>query len=98
MKAYKQLVKYVIKDGNTVSVWDGEEWQVKRSTGYKAIVDAIESVDEAQLRIRDQQGNILGWALVSSYGLADDETIMDYSDNAYMTSVIESVQEYMSQY
>lgn len=98
MKAYKQLIKHVIKDGNTVSVWDGEEWQVKRSTGFKAIVEAVESVDEAQLRIRDQQGNILGWALVSSYGLEDDETIMDYSDNAYMTSVIEGVQEYISQY
>ncbi len=98
MKAYKQLIKHVIKDGNTVSVWDGEEWQVKRSTGFKAIVEAIESVDEAQLRIRDQQGNILGWALVSAYGLEDDETVMDYSDNAYMTSVIEGVQEYISQY
>lgn len=98
MKAYKQLIKHVIKDGNTVSVWDGEEWQVKRSTGFKAIVEAIESVDEAQLRIRDQQGNILGWALVSAYGLEDDETVMDYSDNTYMTNVIEGVQEYISQY
>lgn len=83
MKAYKHFIKHCLKAGHTVSVYDGEEWQVKRSTGYQAIVDAVESVDEAQLRVRDSQGNVIAWALVSAYGLADDETMMDYSDNAF---------------
>lgn len=83
MKAFKHFIKYALNAGHTVSVYDGEEWQVKRSTGYKAIVEAVESVDEAQLRVRDSEGKVIAWALVSAFGLADDETMMDYSDNAF---------------
>jgi hypothetical protein len=83
MKAFKHLIKYALSAGHTVSVYDGEEWQVKRSTGYKAIVEAVESVDEAQLRIRDNDGKVIAWALVSAYGLADDETVIDWSDNVF---------------
>jgi hypothetical protein len=83
MKAFKHFIKYSLKAGHTVSVYDGEEWQVKRSTGYKAIVEAVESVDEAQLRVRDIEGRVVAWALVSAYGLEDDETMMDWSDNVF---------------
>jgi hypothetical protein len=83
MKAYKHFIKHCLKAGHTVSVWDGEEWQVKRSTGYKAVVEAVESVEEAQLRIRDTEGNQVAWALVSAFGLEDDETMIDYSDNTF---------------
>jgi hypothetical protein len=84
MKAYKHLVKFALKHGCTVSVWDGEEWQVKRSTGYKAIIEAIESVEEAALRLRDNQGLIIGSVSVSAFGLEDDETITDYTINPFM--------------
>ena len=77
--AYKDLIKYALGSGCTVSVWDGGEWQVKRSTSYKDIKDAIESVEEAQLRIRDAEGNYLGWALIIPYGVEPDETVADTS-------------------
>ena len=83
MQAYKHFIKHCLKAGHTVSVWDGEEWQVKRSTAYKTIVEAVESVEEAQLRVRDAEGTQVAWALVSAFGLADDETIMDCSDNPF---------------
>jgi hypothetical protein len=83
MKAYKHLIKHCLSMGCTVSVWDGEEWQVKRSTGYKAIIDAIESVEEAQLRIR-QKDAVIGWALVSAFGLEDDETVIDHTCTSFM--------------
>ena len=86
MKAYKHLIKFALAQGHTVSVWDGEEWQVSRSTGYKSINDAVESVEEAQLRIRDKDGKEVGWALVSAFGLDDDETVMDYTITPMMTS------------
>ena len=86
MKAFKHFIKHCLKAGHTVSVYDGEDWQVKRSTSYKAIVEAVESVDEAQLRVRDSEGDVIAWALVSAYGLADDETMMDWSDNAFTES------------
>lgn len=83
MKAYKHLVKYALSAGCTVSVWDGEEWQIKRSTGYRAIIDAVESVEQAQIRIRDAGGNMMGWASIIP-SLDDDETVADHSDNLWM--------------
>lgn len=83
MKAYKHLVKHSISIGCTVSVWDGEEWQIKRCTAYQAIIDAIESVEEAQLRIR-QKNAVIGWALVSAFGLEDDETVVDHTCTSFM--------------
>lgn len=95
MKAYKYLVKAALADGHSVSVWDGEEWQVKRGTGYKAIVAAIESVEEAQLRIRlgTDDNRVIGWALVIPFGMEDDETVADHTDNAYMNAVMDSYSE-----
>lgn len=90
MKAYKHLVKHALSMGCTVSVWDekeclwmGGQMQVEHCTGYQAIIDAIESVEEAQLRIR-QHGNIIGWALVSAFGLEDDETVVDHTCTSFM--------------
>jgi hypothetical protein len=75
--AYKHLVDHMLAKECTISVWDGEEWQVKRSTDAKAIDEAILSVEEAELAIRDKEGNKIGWAKVSAYGLEPDETVMD---------------------
>jgi hypothetical protein len=85
MKAYKHLVKYSLAAGHTVSVFDGEEWAVKKSTAYQTIISDIESVEEAEIVITDSEGRRIGWALVSAYGLADDETVIDFGLNDYMT-------------
>lgn len=85
MKAYKHLVHFALDTKHVVSVWDGEEWQVKRCAVFKDIIDAIESVEEAQIRIYDaMDGTSRGWALVSAFGLADDETVIDHTDNEFM--------------
>lgn len=84
MKAYQHLIQYALNNGHTVSVWDGEEWQEKKSTDSAACAAAVESVEEAQIKIRDSEGEHVGWALVSAYGLMDDETVMDYGVNDYM--------------
>jgi hypothetical protein len=85
MKAFKHLIKYALKAGHTVSVWDGEEWQVKRSTGYKVIIEAVESVEEAALRIRDNQGAVIVNSVsVQPFGLEDDETVVDYTVTPFM--------------
>jgi hypothetical protein len=90
MKAYRHLVKHALKHGYAVSVWDGEEWQLKRSKGFKSIVDAIQSVEEAQLRIRDSDGNQIAWVKVSAFGLEDDETVIDHTVNSFMDTWQES--------
>lgn len=84
MSAYRNLIAAALKLNFTCSVWDGEEWQVKRSTKIKECCDAVKSVDEAQLRFRNSTGEIVGWALVSAYGLEPDETVMDFSGNDWI--------------
>ena len=84
MKAYKALVKYALSMGHTVSVYDGGEWEVKRSSKYQQIIDCIESVEEAEIVIRDFEGNKVAWALVQPFGLEDDETIVDNTMTPFM--------------
>lgn len=78
MNACKSLVRYALRHGVTVSVWDGEEWPVKRSTNYAAIMEHINSVEEAELvfYFNDER---CGWAQVSMYGLEPDETVIDHT-------------------
>lgn len=90
MKAYKKLVKYALANNASVSVFDGEIWEVKRSVKYQTIIDCIESVDESNLRIRDAGGEIIGWALIIPY-LDDDETVADYTITKFMESWAETV-------
>ena len=85
MKAYVNLVKYALHNGNTVSVWDGEEWQVKRSSYYHEIVGAIASVEESVLRIYDRNGLKVATATVIPYGVEPYETVSDWVISEFMT-------------
>ena len=85
-KAYRDLVQYAInKMGYSVSVWDGEEWAVKKSTKQKEIFEAIESVEQAELVFYDFAKTRDGWALVSD-GFPDepDCTVIDYTVKPWM--------------
>lgn len=88
MKAYKNLVNFAIKNKCNVSVFDGEEWQVNRSTNKKEIYEAIDSVEESQLEIRTIDGDKkMGWALVIDQGDTPDddmESIADYTMTEFM--------------
>ena len=86
MKAYKSLVKFALNNNATVSVFDGEEWAVKKSIKYTDIINAIESVEIAELRIRDTNSDIIGWAQVIPFGMEDDETVSDYSITEFMAT------------
>lgn len=86
MKNINSMIGEAIKRGLLVSVFDGEEWAVKRSANKKEILEAINSVEEAQIRLRDAGGNAVGWALLIP-SLEDDESIADYSDNALMNEL-----------
>ena len=88
--AYEKLVKLALSRGYSISVYDGETWAVKRSKDTQEILDAITSVEEAQLRIRAEDKH--GWALVVPYGVAPDETIADYGECALMKSLMDEVE------
>jgi len=83
----QQVVKTALTHGLSISVHDGEEWAVKKSQNYQEVMDAIESVDEAMIRVRDQHGINIGWALIVNW-LEADEEVADYS-GAYMQALFE---------
>lgn len=78
MRTDLSLVKYAIEQGAVVSVYDMEEWQVKRSTDVKAIRAAIDSVDDCELVFRDAEGEQIAWAYIVSYGNSPDELVSDF--------------------
>jgi len=78
-KAYLDLINNALAKDLTISVWDSEEWQVKRATSYKAIKDAIESVDVSELRLRNKAGDIVGWAMI----VLDCEPECTVADHTY---------------
>jgi L-rhamnose mutarotase len=84
MKAYRHLVKHALAAGHLISAWDGEEWPVKRSTKYKEIIDAIESVEVAEIKIYDLHSKSVGWAMIIPFGLDDDETVADHTMTEFM--------------
>ena len=83
-QAYIDLIRYSLKAGMVISVFDGEEWSTIKSSKFKEIIDDIKGVEEAQIRIRDKDNTSIGWALISPYGNAPDESVIDYSDNDFM--------------
>lgn len=90
MNAYKHLVKSALNAGHVISVFDGEVWEVKKSIDAVAIIECIESVEIAEVVIRNKDGEKIGWALVIPFGVDEDETIADCTMNEYMDSWWES--------
>lgn len=85
MKAHYHLVKFALKAGHQCSVWDGEAWQVKRSTKYREIIEALESVDEAELTIRNSEGERIGWAhCIFEYGQEPQEIVANHTITPFM--------------
>ena len=90
-KAYLTLIKKALDKGFTISVHDGECWDVKRSTSYQAIKDSIESVEVAELRIRNADA-LVGWAQIVP-DLEPDETVADHTYNALMCELCDTEYE-----
>jgi len=83
-QAYIDLINHALAQGFKVSVWDGEAWPVKQSIKFREIIDAIKSVEVAELQFRDAEGNKCGWAEVGAYGLDPEETVIDYTVNPWL--------------
>lgn len=77
--AYRKLILKALSLGYSVSVWDGEAWQLKASRSLFDITEAADSVDHAELRFSEANGNGAGWALVSRFDLLPDETVIDHT-------------------
>ena len=100
MKAYRHLVRHALKQGFSISVYDGEAWSVRHSKKFKQIVDEIEGLDEATINIwndyergvRIANSSRVGTALILP-GLNPDETVADHTDNEWMNGWWEAYEE-----
>jgi hypothetical protein len=74
----RRVVRAALKAGYTVSIFDSEEWAVKRSTSYRAVMDNMMQTDEEVMRLRDKEGNNMGF-IFFVYGNDGYDVICDYA-------------------
>jgi hypothetical protein len=76
-----KIIDDALASGYTVSVYDGEEWPVKRSSNKDEIISALNSTGIDQLKFRDSSGEYVGvCALIwgeCGYDLVNDYTVSD---------------------
>jgi len=87
LTAAMRIINRGLAKGYTVSVNDGEEWTVKRSTDAHQVRDALQSTDADLIRFRDTQGQSVG-TIYFVWGNSPDEVVCDHSDNAAMNEII----------
>lgn len=89
----RSLVSELLGHGLTISVFDGEEWPVKRGTKRNQILDALFACDAETILIRDGEDNKIGRAYLV-YGNDGYDVIADYSValEPYMTKTWALVQ------
>lgn len=90
-KMATELVDALLARKCQISVHDGECWACKRSADRATILDAMLNTDADELRIRDANGEKLGWFRLI-YGNDHGETINDYTDNDFCKSIVDKVE------
>lgn len=75
---------------NTISVYDGEEWSVKRTKSISKITDQLGAAEEDQLVIRNANKEQIGWFwLIYNNGSEGDPVIViaDYTANDFCDEI-----------
>ena len=75
------LIKAELEQGNTLSIHDGEEWVVKKSSELNLIRSQLGHTGEDVLRVRNDKGEALGsWSFIYNNGSEHDPmtVISDY--------------------
>jgi hypothetical protein len=85
-RAAHRLIRLLVKRNYSVSVNDGAEWVLKRSTSIPAILSAMGTTSEDHLIIRDPSGEIAGWFNIL-WGNSGEELIADHSGNEICESL-----------
>jgi len=84
------LVSAILDASGTISVYDGEEWPLRRSADKAAIIAAMFSTDEDMIQARDLDGAKLGnFHLV--YGNDGIDVIGDHTANDYCESIMAAI-------
>ena len=84
-----KLVKAALVGGNTLSLFDGEEWTVKRTTTAKSFKTEMASTDSDTILVRNSEGKQLGQFFIIFND--DGYPICDYTDNEYCNMIFNSL-------
>jgi hypothetical protein len=88
-----RLVRAALHAGYAVSVYDGEEYTVKRSRRERQILAALATTGEDALVIRDSAGERLGvLSLIWGNDETGEELIADHTDNDAMDALYRAAQ------
>ena len=85
-----RLIKLCLEGGNTISVFDSEEYVVKRGTEYSLIKSRLGHAEEDLLIIRNAAGDKLGWFnLIYNNGSEEDPCIViaDYAAGDFCRAI-----------
>jgi hypothetical protein len=93
------LVNRVLADGNTISVFDGEEYSIKRSSDAVAILSAMSHTGEDTLVIRSPIGGSVPRALSGAkigsvflvYGNEPENLIADFTNEDYTCALCDAL-------
>jgi hypothetical protein len=91
-KAARSLVNLILKKGYQVSVNDGCEWVLRRSTSLQDILSVLCTTSEDHLILRDASGEKVG-VFYLVWGNSGEELVCDYSANAVMEGIWSEWQE-----
>ncbi len=92
----QKLVDYALWDSGTVSLWDGEELSVDRSTDRMEILKNLAQTDMDQLEAYNEDGSMRGWFLLIYNNGSEHEpmvVISDYSANDWTDNVYRKLDE-----
>lgn len=90
--AYIQLIRSMAIQGNTMAVWSDGECDLKPTTNTKEVIQAVKDTDHALIVFSNLYTGTKSSALVSAYGLAPHETIIDCSLN--IESIVDNLIHY----
>jgi hypothetical protein len=74
------LVRACLTRGYTVSLHNGEDWEISHSRNYRELMAALFSTDEETVVIRETDGRKVGWFFLV-YGNSGYDVVSDYADN-----------------
>lgn len=85
-RAARKLVRLILSREYFISVYDGEDWPIKRSRAFRNILANMGATSEEWLSLHDANGNRIG-AFLLVWGNSGEELIADYSDNDALDSI-----------
>lgn len=82
-----RVIDRALAKGYLISVNDGEEWVVKKSSKRHEIMDALQSTDSDTLVIRKADGTRVGFVLLV-WGNSPEEVVADFTDTPEMCELV----------